>query len=174
MQLETPAPDEFPVHASRYVSLVAAPIEPIHALQDQRETFARLIAGVSESRGAFRYADGKWSVKEVVGHVSDSERVFAYRLLRVARGDKTSLPGFDQDVLNQGAHFASQHLSAILEDWMLVRAATISLVHSLQDADWDRRGTASQASVSPRGLLFMILGHVEHHRGVLVEQYGLA
>jgi uncharacterized damage-inducible protein DinB len=146
----------------------------VRALQDQRDRITRLLGGVSEARSAFRYADGKWSIKQVVGHMADSERVFAYRLLRIARGDQTPLPGFDQNLFMTHAHFDSRTLASLVEDWSLVRASTISLVQSLDAGDWLRRGTTSQASVTVRGVLYVALGHVEHHHGVLVDAYGLA
>lgn len=173
MRLEEPSPDEYPAFAQQYIAKVTGPVDPVRALQDQRDRVTSLLGAVSEIRGAFRYADGKWSVKQVVGHMADSERVFAYRLLRVARSDETPLPGFDQDAFMAHAHFDARQLSALVEDWTLVRASTISLVQSLDGNDWLRRGTASHAPVTARGLLYIVLGHVEHHRGVLVQKYYL-
>ena len=129
------------------------------------------LAGLSDDRARHRYGPGKWSVKEVVGHVADTERVMAYRALRIGRGDQTPLPGFDQDAFVQGALWDDIPLPALLDDLLLVRMATLSLLTSFPEDVLGRRGTASGEPVSVRGLCFIIAGHERHHLRILRERY---
>src|SRR5262249_42455845 len=110
-------------------------------------------------------------VKEVVGHLSDAERIFSYRALRIARGDATPLAGFEQDDYIRGANFAERTLADLSEEFSQVRAATLGLFHSLNDEAWAKRGTASNNQVTVRALAYIIAGHELHHRQVLNERY---
>ena len=147
--------------------------DAILALTSQRQSSARRLAGVTEPRAAHRYAEGKWSVREVVGHVSDTERVFAYRILRFARGDSTPLPGFDENEYVRGARFERRPFADVLAEWITVRAATLVLVHSLDAQSLPRHGIANGRSVSVAGLAWMIAGHEAHHMRILQERYGI-
>jgi hypothetical protein len=134
----------------------------------------RLLAPLDEAAAGFRYAPEKWSVKEVLGHLSDAERIFAYRLLRIARADATPLPGFDENAYVPPAEFDRRPLTDLLREFRAVRASTIALAEGLPAAAWERRGQASGKSVSTRALAYIMVGHVTHHLAVLRERYRLS
>ena len=167
---ERPGADEHAPYYSTYVA--GAPGgDVVTALERQAGDVATLLTGIPESRGAHRYAEGKWSIKELVGHVTDSERVFAYRLLRFARGDTTALPSFDENLIAKGSEADARTLVDLAEEFAAVRRATVTLVRPMQDAQMMRRGTASGKEVSARALAWIIAGHAQHHIGVLRERY---
>jgi uncharacterized damage-inducible protein DinB len=130
-----------------------------------------LLSGRTEADGDLRYAPGKWSVKEILGHLNDTERIFAYRALRISRGDQTPLAGFEQDDYVRNGPFARHPLEDLIEDYIAVRRATISLFRNLDEAAWTRRGVASENEVTVRALAYMIAGHELHHRRILEEKY---
>jgi len=130
-----------------------------------------LLGSLSEAGAEFRYAEGKWSVKEVLGHISDTERIFAYRMLRIARADQTPLAGFEQDDYVKTGNFPARALVELLEEFTAVRRASIALLHSFDAAAWLRRGVANQKEVSVRALAYILAGHERHHRQVLQERY---
>ena len=130
-----------------------------------------LLSGRDEIDGDFRYAPDKWNAKEVLGHVCDSERIFAYRALRIARGDQTPIEGYEQDDYVRNGPFASAPFSEIIEDYIAVRRATLTLLRNLDEAAWARRGVANKNEVSVRALAYIIAGHELHHRRILEEKY---
>ena len=131
----------------------------------------RGFAGRSERDGNFRYAPGKWTIKEVLGHITDTERIFAYRALRIARCDQTPLASFEQDDFVKNGGFAGRKLADLAQEFDIVREASILLFRSFNDAAWSRRGVASQKEVTVRALGFITAGHQIHHRLILEEQY---
>lgn len=133
----------------------------------------RWLRAVPPAMESHRYADGKWTVREVVGHIMDTERVFAYRLLTIARADTTSLPGFDQDAWMEVAGFDRRSLSELLDEWGTVRAATLALIRTLSDEEAARSGIANGAPITVRALAWIIAGHELHHVRLLRERYGL-
>lgn len=148
---------------------------------DIRETLAReataaiaFYSAIPEARSSFAYAPGKWTIREVVAHVADSERVFAYRALRFGRGDRTALAGFDQDPWVQASHAASRPWQDLVAELKAVRAASLHLMDSFSPDDWARRGEASGVEVTVRALAWILAGHELHHRRILVERYGVA
>jgi hypothetical protein len=143
-------------------------------LADQLQAVERLIGPLDEATGRSRYAPGKWSVKEVLGHLCDTERIFVYRLLRIARADTTPLPGFDENAYVPPAEFDARPLADLVWEFRAVRASTITLVEGLPSAAWARRGVASGKPVSTRALAYIVVGHVTHHLGVLRERYKLS
>ena len=165
-----PVPGEYAPSYEPYISKVKGN-DIVGILEAQRLQMAQLFAARSERDGNFRYAPDKWTVKEVLGHVSDTERIFAYRALRIARGDQTPLPGFEQDDYVRGGNFAERTLANLAEEFGMVRAATIALFRSLQKAAWQRRGVANKNEVSVRALAFIVAGHELHHRLILEERY---
>lgn len=134
------------------------------------ETLA-LLAGCPEDRETFRYAPGKWSVREVVGHIVDTERLFAFRALQFARADPGPLPGVDQLVWAAGSNAGVRPLASLADEFARVRAATLSLFASFDEAAWARTGVASDCPVSVRALAWILAGHEIHHRRVLAERY---
>jgi hypothetical protein len=169
-----PASDEFDPSYAGYVARVASVSEPFEELAAQRARLLNVLSPLTNEQALFRYAPGKWSVKELVGHIADAERIFSYRLLRIGRGDVTPLPGFEEDDYVRAAGSDARPFGDLLDEWAAVRDATMSLVSGIPADAWTRRGTASNAAVSARALLCIILGHVEHHRSVLETRYRLS
>jgi uncharacterized damage-inducible protein DinB len=170
MTQNRPQASEYAPYYQKYVALVPEG-EIVETLEAQLRETKLLLARLSEKEAEFRYAEGKWSVKEVLGHISDTERVFAYRLLRIARGDQTPLAGFDQDDYVKTGNFSARPLAELLEEFTVVRRATIALLRTLDEAAWLRRGVANQKEISVRALAFILAGHERHHRRVLQERY---
>jgi hypothetical protein len=140
-------------------------------LERQHAETQTLLGGLSEEQGASRYEPGKWSVKELVGHLIDTERILSYRLLRIARGDRTPIEGFDQDPYVANSNAGARTLRSLASEFGHVRAATLALVRGLDDAAWSRRGTANENEVTVRALAHIIAGHELHHIRILRERY---
>jgi len=143
----------------------------LETLESQPAKMNSLFGSLNEKQGDSRYAPGKWSVKEVFGHINDTERVFSYRLLRIGRGDQTPLPGFEQDDYVKTANSAARTLASLLEEFHAIRRSSASLIRSLDDASWFRRGTASGKEISALALAFIIAGHAIHHQVILEQRY---
>jgi uncharacterized damage-inducible protein DinB len=141
-------------------------------LEDQLAIFQRL-HNLPESVGDHRYADGKWTVKEVVGHMADTERVFSNRLLCIVRADPNPLAGFDENAWADAAPHARRPLKDVAEEMLNVRRATLSLVRSLDEAAVARVGTANNRPVSARALVWITPGHAKHHLGILRDRYAV-
>jgi len=165
-----PEPAEYSPYHEGYISLVPGH-DILGALEWQRRQTLILLSGRDESEGDFRYAPDKWSVKEVLGHVCDSERIFAYRALRIARGDRTPLAGFEQDDYIRNSPFAARPIAEIIEDYIAVRRATLTLFRNLDEPAWMRRGIANNNEISVRALAYITAGHEVHHRRILEEKY---
>jgi hypothetical protein len=170
MPIPRPGTDEFVPHYGTYINAVTAD-DVLPVLSAQRESTARFLAGIPESRATFRYAEGKWSLREIIGHLSDSERVFAYRLLRFARGDETPLSGFDENVYVPAGGFERRSLADVSAEFAAVRDGTLALVRSLDDAAVVRRGLANGKAISVGALAWVIAGHEAHHLRVIRERY---
>lgn len=168
--IERPKPDEYNPYYDRYISLIAG-TDILGTLDAQRRQTLLLLSGRHEAEGDFRYAPDKWNAKEVLGHVCDTERVFAYRALRIARGDKTPMEGFEQDDYVRNGPFAREPLEEIIEDYIAVRRATLTLLRNLDEAAWTRRGVANKSEVTVRALAYIIAGHELHHRTILEGKY---
>jgi uncharacterized damage-inducible protein DinB len=166
-----PAADEHAPYYGKYVALVGP--DALAALESQARSTAALFAATSEALGDHRYAEGKWSVKEVAGHLADGERVFAYRALRIARADTTELAGFDENLYVPAGRFGRRTLADVAAEFATVRAATLTLVRSFDDEALARRGSANNTPVTVRALVAIIAGHELHHVGLLRERYGL-
>lgn len=172
--ISRPQSDEFAPYYGKYIN-DAAPIEDAPGLLTmQGNRLVRQLAALSDEQANYRYADGKWSIKEVLGHVSDAERIFAYRLLRIARGDETPLPGFDENDYVPAGKFDARPVADVLEEWIAVRSATTALVRGIPSDAWARRGVANGQPVSARAILYIMLGHIDHHAKLLEERYGIA
>jgi len=165
-----PEPGEYAPYYETYISKVKGS-DILSILEAQRLQMAQLFAAHSERDGNFRYAPDKWTVKEALGHVIDSERIFVYRALRIARGDQTPLPGFEQDDYVRGGNFSVRTLVELAEEFELVRLATVAFFKSLQKEAWQRRGVANEKEVTVRALAFIVAGHELHHRLILEERY---
>ena len=165
----SPQKNEYDPYYERYVSLVQSD-DVVAALEKQLfETTALLTAHAGKAD--FRYAPGKWSVKEIVGHLADTERILSYRALRIARGDKTPIEGFEQDDYVPNGRFGERSLTDLLQEFADVRRATIHLLRNLSAGAAARWGTANKKEVTARALGYIITGHELHHRRVLQENY---
>ena len=165
-----PQAGEYAPFAEKYISLIAEG-DIVAILEQQRRNLVLLLSGRDEVDGDFRYATDKWTVKQVLGHINDTERIFAYRALRIARGDKTPLAGFEQDdYVRDGGHNQCT-LSDLIEDFIAVRRASVSLFRNLQEDAWMRRGVANNHEFSVRALAYMVAGHELHHTRILSEKY---
>lgn len=168
--LDRPSSDEFAPYYGKYIAGVPdGAILPM--LRDQLAETESLLREIGETRGNHRYAPDKWSVKEVIGHLADTERIFSYRALRFARGDTTPLPGYEQDDYVRGANVDTRHLAEIAAEFRSVRSATITLFTGLSDEALMRTGRANNVVFSVRALAWIIAGHELHHRRVLRERY---
>jgi uncharacterized damage-inducible protein DinB len=172
MNQMTQRPDEteYLSDFGKYISLV--PEGDINALlAGQMDETLALLRSIPEASAGFRYAPDKWSIKELVGHVIDGERIFAYRALRFARNDQTALAGFEQDDYITHASFDDCSLAELASEFESVRRSTCYLFKHLSEEAWTRRGTASENEVSVRALAYIIAGHELHHREVLRSHY---
>lgn len=165
-----PQPGEYAPYYDRYISLVQGE-DILDTLDQQRRQTMLLLSGRNDEDGDFRYAPEKWSAKEVLGHVCDTERIFAYRALRIARADATPVEGFEQDDYVRNGPFAQRPLADLVEDFIAVRRATLSLLRNLDEPAWSRRGIANKNEVTVRALAYTIAGHELHHRRILEEKY---
>lgn len=165
-----PGTDEYAPYYGTYIGKV--PDGDLRAMLASQlaETLA-LIRSIPESRGGHRYAPDKWSIKGVLGHLADSERIFSYRALRIGRGDTTPLPGFEQDDYVPMGNFDARTLRDLADELAAVRQATLHLFAHLDQAAFERRGTASGKPVSVRALAYIIAGHELHHVGILKTRY---
>jgi uncharacterized damage-inducible protein DinB len=166
-----PDATEYPPYAEKYVNLVVgSDILPILAKQVEETT--ALLKPVDERRASeFGYAPGKWTLKQVLGHIIDTERIFGYRTVCIARNDPNPLPGFEQDDYVAAGSFNERTLSSLLEEFRSVRQSTIALFQNLPQQAWSRHGNANKYSVTVRGLAFLTAGHALHHVKILREKY---
>ena len=165
-----PEPSEYAPFYAGYVAKVPDG-DLIGVLEANLEEFSRTLGALAEVRGGFAYAPGKWTLKEVIGHVADGERVFSYRALRIARGDQTPLPGFEEKDWVPNAGCAGRTLADLLGELRAVRAGTLALFRHLPPEAATRLGTASDATVSVRALAWIIAGHERHHLAIIRERY---
>ncbi|MFC4101650.1 DinB family protein [Paenibacillus xanthanilyticus] len=165
---QKPSKEEYAGDAGEYIRLVPEG-NLIDILLAQEKQMTELLASLTESQSAYRYSEGKWTLKEVVGHIADSERVMTYRLLRFARGDQTPLSVFDQELFIPP--FESWTTAQMAEDYRAVRQSTITLLRGLPTEAWSRKGTANNVSITVRALAYGIAGHELHHVGVIRDRY---
>ncbi|HLG06651.1 MAG TPA: DinB family protein [Gemmatimonadales bacterium] len=160
-------------HAADYASYIARVPDGdvVQVLQTQVEELGRLLAGHPESRGDYAYAPGKWTLKEVLGHLIDSERVFSFRALWIGRGDPAPLPGFDENRWAPNSGARNRTLSNLIEELKAVRAATVTLLRHLPPEAATRRGVANNNPVTVRALAWIMAGHVLHHERLIRERY---
>jgi len=165
-----PAAHEFAAYYSTYVDLIDSD-DILGSLQSQLDTTLSALTGISEDKSLHRYAADKWSIRQLLNHVSDTERVFVYRALWFARGFDTALPGFDQNVAVPTAAAEQFSWASHVEDFRAVRAATLTFFRNLSEEAWGRSGVASGNPVTVRALAYIVAGHVAHHMAILQERY---
>lgn len=171
--MSRPNDSEYAPSYSGYIGQVAED-EIVPVLRSQPDGLDVLLARTPADRETFRYAEGKWSIREIVGHLIDGERVFGYRAFCIARGESRNLPGFDQDEYMLTAPYDQIDLEDLLSEFRLVRLGNLAMLRSLDEAAWGRVGTANDSPVSVRAIAFIMAGHVRHHMGVLREHYGVS
>ena len=165
-----PNPGDYTDYYNGYVNLVKGE-DIIKILYEQNKNTQDILNSFSEHKGNYRYADVKWTVKEVVGHLIDTERVFAYRALCIARGEKKSLPGFDQDDYVKEGNFNRRELFDLNYEFRLLRESNLLLFKSFTPEMLKQKGFASESSISVLAILFIIAGHETHHMNILKERY---
>jgi len=170
MGLSRPLPGEYD---ERYGHYLASPPEGsvLALLEAQAKDVRALYGSLSEGQGAHRYAPGKWSLKDLLQHLTDCECIFTYRCLRIARGDQTPLPGFDENAYAASAQAESHAISALLGDFQATRNASLALFRSVPEGAWTRQGTSNGRLLSARCLPYFALGHAAHHLAVIRERY---
>lgn len=167
-----PGTDEYPPSFAGYVARIADDEDIVEVLASQLDQVVSRLQGIPETRGEYRYAPEKWSIKEVVGHLSDTERVFAFRALCIGRGDTTPLTSFEDQAYVMEMQAGGRSLADLTVEWGHVRRATIALFRNLPAPAWRRRGVVSGQPISVRGLAYGIAGHVRHHLETLGARYG--
>ena len=165
-----PEPSEYAPFYEGYVSLVPEE-DVLPVLAAQRDEVLRLAASVPVDRETYRYADGKWTVRGIFGHLGDGERVFGYRAFCIARGDQAAFPGFDQDDYMAVEDYSTVPLAELAADFGRLRDANLSVFRRLPAERWSQVGTANDARVSVRALAYAMAGHVRHHLAVLRDRY---
>jgi DinB family protein len=170
MPAERPKPAEYNPYYDRYISLIPGS-DILVTLTSEWPKTVSLLSSRSEKDAELRYAPGKWSVKEVVGHMVDTERIMAYRALRFARNDQTPIEGYEQDDYVRAGPYSQLRLADLVEEFKAVRAATLALFRNLSPEDWTRRGVANKNEITVRALAYVIAGHELDHRHLLEERY---
>src|SRR5687767_4177504 len=170
LTMNRPDKAEYDPYYERYISLVEND-DIIDTLAAQPTALQDIITSMPEEKGTFAYAEGKWSIKELLGHLIDGERMFAYRLFRISRGDETPIEGFEQDGYIENAHSNGRSFADLLEEFSLLRRASMIFFNNLTDDDWARVGTANNVQISVRALAYVMAGHIEHHLSILKERY---
>ena len=172
MKIERPAPGEYNPAFERYVSRVPED-DALPVLARQAAEVRAALAGVAGERAGFRYGPDKWSIREVVGHFTDAERIFGFRALSIARGEKTALPGFEENGYAAVAGHDRYALPDLLAEFEGVRASHVSMFAHLDTTAVERIGTANGSPTSVRAIAYIMVGHVRHHLGVLASKYGV-
>jgi DinB superfamily len=169
-RVDRPQKNEYAEFHNGYIAATGDEADGL-ALLDRQQATIENMRRLTPLQAAHRYTADKWSVKEVIGHMADAERVLAYRLLRIARGDSTPLPGFDEKVIAAGSNANRRELADLVNELATVRVSTLTLVRSLDEASLARRGTVNEWSLTARGLVFITAGHFQHHVNVLRDRY---
>jgi hypothetical protein len=169
--MNAPPPTEYHPAFAGYVAKVHEVTDPIAQLGVQLDEILSLLDPLGQSKWLHRYAPGKWSLKELLGHMIDAERIFSYRALRIARADTTPLPGFEQDPYVAAAESNHCDPTRLLGEFEHLRRATILMCQNFPEAAWTRIGTASGGPMSTRAMIYILLGHAQHHLEVIHKRY---
>jgi uncharacterized damage-inducible protein DinB len=170
-QIQAPASYEYASFYSDYIQRAISRNDVIAALPLQIDELRTALGQLTDEQAHFKFGPAEWSIKEVIGHLIDAERVFSYRLLRISRNDQIPLPGFEQEDYVREAGFDNSLFSDLLSEFELLRRANILAIKNMSDESISRFGTASGATVSARALIYITIGHVEHHMACLHEKY---
>jgi len=167
--MKRPSKGEFAPYYANYIRNV--PDDAIKAFGDQLDTTNAFFKSIPKDKIDYKYADGKWSIKEIVGHLIDNERVMSYRALAISKNEKQSLPGFDQDDYIRKSNYSKRNYSELVEELKKIREANILMFKDFSEEILDRRGVANNSEVTVRAILFIIAGHELHHINVIKEKY---
>ena len=168
--MKRPETNEFAPYYNNYISLIEGD-NVMKVLNSQVAEIRSIFADVPEEKGTYAYAEDKWTVKELLSHLIDGERIFAYRILRISRGDKTPIEGFEQDDYIENSNANSRSFADLLGEFELQRQSNLLMVNSISDEASKQMGTASDKPVSVRALTYIMAGHVTHHMNILNERY---
>ncbi len=168
--MKRPETNEFAPYYNGYISLIDGD-DVMSVLNSQTDEIRSMLANVPEEKGTFAYAEGKWTIKELLSHLIDGERIFAYRILRISRGDKTPLEGFEQDDYIENSNANNRSFADLLDEFDFQRRSNLLLVNNISDEGSTRMGIASDNPVSVRALTYVMAGHVRHHITILNERY---
>ena len=168
--MNRPEKEEYAEYHETYISLVEE-TDIISTLENQLDELNDLFGAISEEKADFRYAEGKWSIKEILGHLIDGERGFSYRAFRISRRDETPLAGFEQDGYVANGNFGNAKLADLIEEFSLLRRSNVLFFKNLTDEAWSYLGTASEATVSVRAIAYIMVGHIRHHADILRQRY---
>ena len=166
-----PTAEEYASFYGDYIQRASRRDDLYAAFSHQIDEILNALDTLTDAQACYKPGPKEWSIKEVIGHVNDVERVFSYRLLRISRNDPTPLPGFEQEDFVRAAGFDNVSLHDLASEFEFLRRANILAVRHMSDEAVDRRGTASGATVSARALIYMMVGHVDHHMASLHEKY---
>lgn len=167
--MNRPQPEEYPIFYKGYIDTVSENV--LAELEHQIKAFPAFLRGLTEDKASFAYAEGKWTIKELAGHVIDTERIMAYRTLRIARNDSTPLAGFEENDYVKNAHFADRSIDSLAEEFAQLRKANMHLIKSLNETELGCMGISNGKPVSVRALVYIIAGHLNHHRRIIEERY---
>lgn len=166
--MNRPQTEDYPQWYSGYINLVDRDV--LEILSTQAEAFAQFVTSNAD-KADYAYAPGKWTIKEMFGHIIDTERIMVFRLTCFARGEKAAIPGFDEDQYVINAHFKDRSLESLCEEFVSLRKSNLFLLKSLNEEELNRFGNANGNEISVRALVFILAGHVMHHQKVIVERY---
>jgi hypothetical protein len=169
--IRAPKAEELSSYYQSYLKYIPPDADLISLVNEQAAATQNFLLSIPADKESFAYTDGKWMLKEVVGHICDTERIMCYRALRFSRNDRTPLPGYDENIYTPNSNYHSRSLKNIAEEFATVRIATISLFSNMNGDMFDRKGIANDNELSVRAVLFMIAGHERHHLGVIKERY---
>jgi len=165
-----PEKNEYAAYYETYVSLVEE-TDVVSVMENQLSEVQNLLAEISEEKSNYRYSEGKWSIKELLGHLIDGQRIFAYRALRVARADETPMEGFEQDGYIENGNYDNRTFADLIKEFSLLHQADVIFFKNLSGDAWLRVGTANDSAVSVRALAYIMVGHIRHHTNILRERY---
>lgn len=167
--MNRPQANEYPVFYKGYIDTVNEDV--LAELEHQIESFQALLKEIPEEKASFAYAEGKWTIIELLGHILDTERIMAYRTLRIARNDATPLAGFEENDYVANAHFEDRSLISMSEEFEHLRKSNLFLIKSLNETELARVGISNEKAISVKALVFIIAGHLNHHMRILKERY---
>ena len=168
--MNRPETHEFDPYYNTYISLIEGD-NVLPALDAQSAEMSAIFSEIPEEKGTFAYAEGKWTVKEVLSHLIDGERIFAYRFLRISRGDETPIEGFEQDGYIENSNANNRSFASLIDEFDMQRRSNMLMLRNLSDEGSRRMGTASEKTISARAIAYIMAGHVRHHIRILNERY---